>query len=60
MEISLTPASGALARAGAHWHRATFLFLSITTFLRLLQLPALELAPDEAYYWDWSRRLALG
>jgi 4-amino-4-deoxy-L-arabinose transferase-like glycosyltransferase len=34
--------------------------LIVSTLLRLFQLSALELAPDEAYYWDWSRRLAWG
>jgi hypothetical protein len=47
-------------RSEGRWHRATILFLVVTTLLRLLQLPTLELAPDEAYYWDWSRRLSLG
>ena len=42
------------------WHRASLWFLAITTLLRLALLPRLELAPDEAYYWDWSRHLALG
>ena len=42
------------------WQKATFLFLFITTMLRLFQLSLMELAPDEAYYWDWSRRLSLG
>ncbi|HLK58778.1 MAG TPA: glycosyltransferase family 39 protein, partial [Chthonomonadaceae bacterium] len=42
------------------WQRATIWFLVITTLLRLCQLPTLELVPDEAYYWDWSRRPALG
>lgn len=42
------------------WFVAAALFLTLTTLLRLFQLPALELAPDEAYYWEWSRRLALG
>lgn len=37
-----------------------WLFLGITTLLRLIQLPSMELAPDEAYYWDWSRRLDWG
>ncbi|HZP83145.1 MAG TPA: glycosyltransferase family 39 protein, partial [Chthonomonadaceae bacterium] len=46
--------------SGRRWHQATLLFLVVTTLLRLCQLPMLELAPDEAYYWDWSRRLALG
>ena len=44
----------------AFWGRLTALFLVLSTGLRLFQLSALELAPDEAYYWDWSRRLALG
>ena len=42
------------------WHRAAVWFLVITTLLRMCQLPSMELAPDEAYYWDWSRRPALG
>jgi dolichol-phosphate mannosyltransferase len=42
------------------WHRATLLLLLLTTLLRLRLLTALELVPDEAYYWDWSRRLSLG
>ncbi len=42
------------------WSRATLLFLCVITVLRLLQLPSLELSLDEAYYWEWSRRPALG
>ncbi len=42
------------------WHRLTVGFLFVTTLLRLAQLPTMELAGDEAYYWDWSRHLALG
>ena len=42
------------------WRRAAFALLAAITLLRLALLPALELAPDEAYYWDWSRRPALG
>ena len=42
------------------WHRAAFLFLLITSLLRLCLLPMTELAADEAYYWDWSRHLSLG
>ena len=42
------------------WRNAAFAFLAITTLLRLTLLPSMELAPDEAYYWDWSRRPALG
>ena len=42
------------------WQRATLLFLIVTSLLRLTQLWRVELAPDEAYYWDWSRQLAWG
>jgi 4-amino-4-deoxy-L-arabinose transferase-like glycosyltransferase len=42
------------------WQWAVAAFLIVTTAVRLLQLGSIELAPDEAYYWDWSRRLALG
>ncbi|HZT44022.1 MAG TPA: glycosyltransferase family 39 protein [Chthonomonadaceae bacterium] len=42
------------------WDWAAILFLVVTTALRLSALSRLELAPDEAYYWDWSRHLALG
>ena len=40
--------------------RAAWLALLLTSLLRLTQLTRFELAPDEAYYWDWSRRLAWG
>lgn len=42
------------------WRTLTAWFLILSTALRLLQLSMLELAPDEAYYWDWSRHLSLG
>ncbi len=42
------------------WNRLTFLLLGVLTLLRLPLLSAIEFSPDEAYYWDWSRRLALG
>jgi 4-amino-4-deoxy-L-arabinose transferase-like glycosyltransferase len=42
------------------WRRLALIFLTITTLLRLCGLNAIELAPDEAYYWDWSRHLSLG
>ncbi|HLV79250.1 MAG TPA: glycosyltransferase family 39 protein, partial [Chthonomonadaceae bacterium] len=42
------------------WEWAALLFLAVTTGLRLLALSRTELAPDEAYYWDWSRHLAPG
>jgi 4-amino-4-deoxy-L-arabinose transferase-like glycosyltransferase len=42
------------------WVKAAWLFLVLSTLVRLLQICAPGLAPDEAYYWDWSRRLSLG
>jgi 4-amino-4-deoxy-L-arabinose transferase-like glycosyltransferase len=42
------------------WYWAALAFVLATTLVRLAQLGSMELAPDEAYYWDWSRRLALG
>lgn len=42
------------------WGWAALLFVVVTTLVRLAQIGTFELAPDEAYYWDWSRRLALG
>ena len=44
----------------SRWYALTVWFLVLSTVLRLLQLSTLELAPDEAYYWDWSRHPALG
>ncbi len=42
--------------------RAAFIFVFLLTVLRILLLltSTLELYPDEAQYWVWSRRLALG
>jgi 4-amino-4-deoxy-L-arabinose transferase-like glycosyltransferase len=42
------------------WQLAAMLFVLVSTLVRLALLGTMELAPDEAYYWDWSRRLALG
>ncbi|MCW3099187.1 MAG: 4-amino-4-deoxy-L-arabinose transferase and related glycosyltransferase of family [Chthonomonadaceae bacterium] len=44
----------------SRWRSLTLWFVILSTGLRLLQLSSLELAPDEAYYWDWSRHLSLG
>ncbi|MFQ5445162.1 MAG: ArnT family glycosyltransferase, partial [Nitrospinales bacterium] len=35
------------------------LFLAIVSAIRLFIIQNLELSPDEAYYWDWSRHLQL-
>ncbi|HLJ57971.1 MAG TPA: glycosyltransferase family 39 protein [Chthonomonadaceae bacterium] len=42
------------------WHVATIVFLVITSLVRLALLRQVELSADEAYYWEWSRRLSLG
>ncbi len=42
------------------WNRLSFVFLTVVTALRLIQLRSFDLVPDEAYYWDWSRHLSLG
>lgn len=42
------------------WHWAVAIFLVVTTLIRMAQIGSMQLVPDEAYYWDWSRRLALG
>lgn len=41
------------------WRHAV-VFLAAATVLRLVLAALLPLFPDEAYYWDWSRRLAGG
>ncbi|MDI6757677.1 MAG: glycosyltransferase family 39 protein [Endomicrobiia bacterium] len=38
----------------------TIIFLAVATLLRAVLSGALELHPDEAYYWLWSRRLDFG
>ena len=42
------------------WRISSIVFLAAVTSLRLGQLRASLLVPDEAYYWDWSRHHALG
>jgi len=44
----------------SRWRSLTLWFVLLSTGMRLLQLSSLDLAPDEAYYWDWSRHLSLG
>ncbi len=48
------------ASSRSRYDRYALLLLVITSLLRLTQLTRFELAPDEAYYWDWSRQLAWG
>ena len=44
------------------WNNRFLIFLCLVTLFRLVYLVVspLNLAADEAYYWDWSRRLAWG
>jgi len=44
------------------WTRRTFLLLLALCCVRVAYLAVvpLDLCPDEAYYWDWSRRLDWG
>jgi 4-amino-4-deoxy-L-arabinose transferase-like glycosyltransferase len=44
------------------WNKRFFLLLALTTVFRLAYILAapLDLAVDEAYYWDWSRQLDWG
>jgi 4-amino-4-deoxy-L-arabinose transferase-like glycosyltransferase len=39
--------------------RAAFLLVAATTLLHLVYAGFVGLSPQEAYYWSWSRRLAL-
>ncbi|MGO9372216.1 MAG: ArnT family glycosyltransferase [Syntrophobacteraceae bacterium] len=44
------------------WNRRFILLLAFATAVRLAYILAapLDLSPDEAYYWDWSRQLDWG
>lgn len=44
---------------GDKYYRRLLLLLFITTSFRLIYINLLQLAPDEAYYWDLSRTLQL-
>lgn len=44
----------------ARARRAAFAVVGVATLVRLAFAAALPLYPDEAYYWEWSRRLATG
>jgi 4-amino-4-deoxy-L-arabinose transferase-like glycosyltransferase len=44
---------------GALWRQA-LVILGVSTIVRLVVATLVPLFPDEAYYWEWSRRLAGG
>ncbi|HSF33532.1 MAG TPA: glycosyltransferase family 39 protein [Candidatus Tectomicrobia bacterium] len=48
---------GCKADRWAIWSLGSFLLVVTTVRLWYLQQGYLELAPDEAHYWEWSRRL---
>ncbi len=58
MDLTTAPTPGFASQS--RWNSIALWFLILSTCLRLLQLSSIELAPDEAYYWDWSRHLSLG
>ncbi len=45
-----------------NWNRRFIILICLVTLVRLIYLAVspLNLSADEAYYWDWSRRLAWG
>ncbi|HSR12052.1 MAG TPA: glycosyltransferase family 39 protein [Thermodesulfobacteriota bacterium] len=43
-----------------NYRTAFFILLAVATVVRLFYIQVLELAPDEAYYWTWSRHLQWG
>lgn len=54
MTDPMQPAEDARAR------RAAYIVVGVATAVRLVFAAVLPLFPDEAYYWEWSRRLAAG
>ncbi|MDH3394392.1 MAG: glycosyltransferase family 39 protein, partial [Desulfobulbaceae bacterium] len=48
--------------SAADWNRRAYLLLAALFLWRLffIVFAPMDLAPDEAYYWDWSRYPALG
>ncbi len=42
------------------YRRWFFVLLTAATLFRLFYIQWVELAPDEAYYWTWSRHLQWG
>ncbi len=51
-----------IKRDESAWDRRFLAFLGILLLWRIIYLliTPLDLSPDEAYYWDWSRHLAWG
>ena len=47
------------ARDAKLWQQ-TLVLIALATLVRFVLAAAIPLVEDEAYYWDWSRRLAFG
>jgi hypothetical protein len=47
-------------RSGERARRAAYAVLALAVGGRLIAAALVPLAPDETYYWEWSRRLAAG
>lgn len=47
-------------RSGERARRAAYAVLALAVGGRLITAALVPLAPDETYYWEWSRRLAAG
>lgn len=62
LDTSAASAAARVAEDAPAWGRRVWAFLAALFVLRTAVLAALplELCPDEAYYWDWSRQLDWG
>lgn len=49
-----------LSEHGRNWPIFVFFLCLLAVKALFIVVAPLELSPDEAYYWDWSRRLAWG
>ncbi len=45
---------------GGKYRNAFFALLIAATYFHLFYISWIDLAPDEAYYWTWSRNLQMG
>jgi len=63
-EPSIQDLQPILAKPGKNsdppYGRWFFVLLAVTTVFRLFYIQWVDLAPDEAYYWTWSRHLQWG
>ncbi len=56
---STPPADGASVQAPEHWETWFWAVLLLAFAVRVVLASGLDLTPDEAYYWEYSRRLDL-